>query len=691
MVCKSNVFIGATESNKRWTNWNGDVSFKASEYFEPSHSSATGAPDGLLQLVHVVARATKEKRRLRAIGSGWAFENIAASDAWVVSLKNLGRRLDNVVDPTSTALTDEWRGKQLDPNASSKLVHVEAGIEIGALNELLDKDGLAMPTLGGSNGQSLAGAISTSTHGGDWEQPPLPDLVRAIHLVTDGGRELWIERATEPVTRSDDLLISALTCPETEIIRNDDVFNSAVVSFGRFGVIYSFVLEVRRAFRVVEVITMPTRTKVLQALRDGQTGGPIFDPIFSLLAETPPPVGLAEGTGVIATAKPYFFQILFNSQNPEDCWVHRRWETTESADLPPRPTGTTVTAETVLDGKALLLYAVTAFTLAAGVVTATVPLVGWLYGSALLVLAADMGIRATGQPLTLGAAIALVLNAAWKLPWLGDAIPAITRSVIAGGGNFGEVIAKGRRGPHHLLTTGARGSGANIDYRSDSIEVIFDATTANYLDFLNAILPAAPSFRQSGYISLRPSRASRAEMSMHNVAGSHAISIEVATIKYLDGNTDWMKFVESLALTFSGRPHWGQINKLTEQQVLVLYDQHLMKWREALVRVSANARLFSNRFTRRRGLEPSGRMREVTGVIREQRLKMPPGRVTHLLGGDATWSPVTVQQAVREIESGAIIYFTGGGGREAIVHVATRDGRKYLRTGPDGVGENNLE
>jgi hypothetical protein len=116
-----------------------------------------------------------------------------------------------------------------------------------------------------------------------------------------------------------------------------------------------------------------------------------------------------------------------------------------------------------------------------------------------------------------------------------------------------------------------------------------------------------------------------------------------------------------------------------------------MKWREALVRVSANARLFSNRYTRRRGLEPSGMMREVTGVIREQRLKMPPGRVTHLLGGGAAWSPVPVQQAVREIESGAVIYFTGGGGREAIVHVATRNGRKYLRTGPDGVGENNLE
>lgn len=686
MVCKSNAFVGASESNKRWSNWNGDVAFKAGEYFEPSHSSDSGAPDGLLQLVHVVARATKEKRRLHAIGSGWAFENIAASDAWVVSLKNLSRRLDNVVNPTSGALTDEWRDKQLAPAGSSKLVHVEAGIELGALNELLDKDGLSMPTLGGSNGQSLAGAISTSTHGGDWEKPPLPDFVRAIHLVTEGGREVWIERDTDRITKNNNLLMSVLTCPDTEVIRDDDVFNSTVVSFGRFGVIYSFILEVRRAFRVVEVVIRPDRAKVLQALRDGLSSGPVFDPLFTLLSETPPPSNLAERDGVIATAKPYSFQILFSSQNPEDCWAHRRWETTESADLP-AVDPLLVTGTVDLDGPAVLLIAETAFIAAAGLAIG-IPFVGPVFALELLALAADMGLRAAGQPLTFGAAVALALNAAWKLPFVGNAIPGITYKVLAG--QFDRVISEGRRGPYHLITSGKRGS-QSADYRSDSIEIIFDAATASYLDFLNVLLPTGPAYKQSGYVSVRPSRMSRAELSMHNVAGGNAISIEVATIKGLDDNADWMKFVESLALSFGGRPHWGQINKLTEQKVLVLYDKHLMKWREALVRVSANGRLFSNRFTRRRGLEPRGMMREVTGVNREKRLKLPLGRVTHLLGEGAAWSPVSIQQAVREIESGAVIYFTGGAGREAIVHVAKRGGRKYLRTGPDGVGENNLE
>jgi FAD/FMN-containing dehydrogenase len=678
MGCKSNVFAGAKESRKKWSNWNGDVAFKASEYFEP---------DGLTHLVHVVARATKEKRRLRAIGSGWAFEDIAASDAWVVSLKRLDRRLTHVVGPTTTALTPAWTSKQA---SSGTLVHVEAGIEVGALNLLLAQAGLALPTLGGSNGQSLAGAISTSTHGGDWEQPPLPDVVRAIHLVTDGGRELWIERASEPLT-TDAQLRPVLTCADTEIVRDDGVFDAAVVSFGRFGVIYAFVLEVRKAFRVVEVVTRPRRARALQALRDGQAGGPLFMPLFSVLDEDAAPAALAERSTVMVTSPPYFFQLIFNSQDPEDCWAHRRWETTVAADLPAPPTATTVTAEPVLDGTAVLLYAVTAMTTAAGVATATVPVVGWMYGTALLALAADMGIRATQAPLSLGAAVALVLNAAWKLPWLGNVIPEIARMVIAGSGGFSQAAANGRRGPHHLITSGSRAGSQNIPFRTDSIEVVFDATTAGYLDFLDALLAAAPAYRQCGAIAVRPSLRSRASLSMHNVPGSHAMSVEIASLKFLEGNGDFMRFIENLALRFGGRPHWGQINKLTEQQVFVLYGGLLTAWREALVRVSANARLFSNRYTRQRGLEPMGLMREVTGVVREPRLKRPPGRVTHLLGGGAAWSPVPIQQAIREIESGAVIYFTGGAGREARIHVATRGGRKYLRTSPDGVGENNLE
>ena len=252
----------------------------------------------------------------------------------MVSLANLNRELFDVIDTRNGALTDDWLTRQASPTSKTCLAHFEAGIRIADLCEQLDKEGLAMATLGGSNGQSLAGALSTGTHGGEWQHPPLPDAVRAVHLVTVGGQELWIESASQPLTRSDDgnaALMAVLPCAETTVVRDDRLFNAVRVACGRFGVIYSFVLEVRRQFRVVSVVTTPPASAVLQALRDGQKTPSIFTPLFRLLNADAPAGGPSDATGV-----PYFLQILFNSQRPSDVWVTRRWETPpfELPDVP---------------------------------------------------------------------------------------------------------------------------------------------------------------------------------------------------------------------------------------------------------------------------------------------------------------------------------------------------------------------
>lgn len=597
MVCRAATFVGPNEQNKTWKNWSGDVSFSAEEYFEPAHTSQTGTPDGLLQLVHVVARATDEGQPLKAIGSGWSFEDIAKSDSWVVCLKQLTRRLENVVGDTGVALTEDCRTRYLGPNALERLIHVEAGIELGALIEMLEVDGMAMPVLGGHNGQSLAGAIATSTHGGDWEQPPLPDLVKAIHLVTVGGRELWIERATAPITR-DDRLRQALTCADTEIVRDDRIFDSTLVSFGRFGVIYSLVLQVRKHFRVVETVTTPTRDEVVQALHDGQTENQLFRPLLAFLSSTDPPAGLTEQTtdSGFFMRDPYFLQVVFNSQDPDRCWVTRRWETLEGEDL---PAGLTIKTE--LTGAGVFLIANAAFSAAAAAALA-IPGVGVVYHAQLVKAATKMlEHRAHGRP-TMGAALASALTVAWELPLVARTIPEITTNVLDH--NFKESITNGRRGSHALITSGSRDESHTFDLLSDSIEVTFDAAEPQYLTFVDAILTKAPSFKQSGYVSLRPSRSSRAALSMHNVSGSHTISIEVATAKDLPDNIAWMAYVHDKAMEHGGRPHWGQYNKMSQQHVGLLYHDSVTIWREALYRVSKGSMIFSNAFTRQRGLEP---------------------------------------------------------------------------------------
>jgi hypothetical protein len=688
MVCKAATFTGLNEQNRRWRNWNEDIQFQPTEYFEPAHS-APDVNDGLLQLVHVVARATDEAQALHAVGSCWAFEDVAASSAWTVSLRQLDRELTFVVGDAGAALSDEWRTRQADAGANAgagrRLVHTEAGIRIATLNERLTAQGLAMPVLGGANGQALAGVVSTSTHGGDWQQPPFPDLVKAIHLVTHGGRELWIERASEPIT-TDERLRPRLPCASTEIVRDDGVFDAALVACGRFGVIYAFVLEVRRSLRVVEVINTPMRADVMNLLREGQANATLFQPLFDHLETLAKPAGLDDATG-----EPYFLQMLFNSQNPEDMWVHRRWETTVADDLPAPPPlppgGSRVTASGTLHDLAEVIVSLgnVALVAAAGVVALT-PIIG--PGAALYILGLTVylnGLIAT-RNFRFGSVVSAVLDALWKVPAASHAIPGINFMVIDA--EYRTRIAAGRRGPHHLMTSGDRAGSDQNDFRVDSIELVFDATRADYLDFLDDVLARAPTFQQAGIISLRPSRRSRALLSMHHVEGSHAISIEIASLKFLPGNAEWLQYVHRAAVQRNGRPHWGQFNKLSEFNVAMLYGRALNQWREALLRVSGDSVLFSNDFCRARGLEPRSIARQVTGVM-----KTPIGEViTHLCNDGAHWSPVSVGQAIDEIESGTIQYYTQEDERLAIVHVVhDRRAGSYLRSGADATGRNNLD
>jgi FAD/FMN-containing dehydrogenase len=675
MVCQAATFTGLNENDKRWSNWSEDVEFRASEYFEPSHS-APDVNDGLQQLVHVVGRATAERHPLHAIGAGWSFEDVAASDEWVVSLRCLDRVLPYVTGPGGDALTDDWRQRQSDSKSATRLIHVEAGVRIATLCEQLDAQGLAMPTLGGANGQVLAGVVSTSTHGGDWQQPPFPDLVRAIHLIGEGGKELWIERKSLPIT-VDDRLTTRLPCRDTEIIRDDDVFDAATVACGRFGIVYAYVLEVRRSFRVVEVVTNPSRDAALQALRDGIEKGNGLSDLFDLLGSSQVPAGLDDATGT-----PYFVQLLFNSQDPSDLWAHRRWETTVEASIP--VDGQHITARSTSHDLAVAIVAAANVALLAAANVAAIAGLG-LVALYLTGLTVYFNSLVTRRDFVLGSVVAAVLDTLWKVPVVAALVPRINHMVLDD--RFKTAVRDGRRGPHYLLTAGTRAESDNSDYKGISIEVVFDATVPAYLDFLDDILGIAPSFQQAGYISVRYSRRSHSLLSMHNVSGDQAVSIEVASLKGLPGNDAWMRYVHDVAVRRNGRPHWGQYNRLDELSVITLYAAHLNSWREALLRVNGPSMTFSNRFTRGRGLEPQGIAREVTAVKREGRLR----RITHLCAEGADWSPVPASLAIQQIESGAVQYFTRAGTLTSPIGVVQGRTGRYLRSRADAGVADNLD
>jgi L-gulono-1,4-lactone dehydrogenase len=156
-----------------WTNWAGD------QQCEPV---ALERPAAVGEVVGAVERAVAAGRCVRVAGSGHSFTGAVLTDGALLSLDRMGALLD------------------ADPGTG--LVRVEAGITLHALNQALAEHGLAMPNLGDIDEQSIAGAISTATHGTGVTLRNLSAQVRALRLVTasgevreiDGGEDLLAAR-----------------------------------------------------------------------------------------------------------------------------------------------------------------------------------------------------------------------------------------------------------------------------------------------------------------------------------------------------------------------------------------------------------------------------------------------------------------------------------------------------------------
>lgn len=593
----------AFRENIQWRNYIGFVDIEVERYWEP---------ESLRELRELVEAADREDKHVHAVGAGWSFEDVAATRDWMVDLRRLGRVIDTFVNPihVSGALTDEWLARL--PGTNDRLVHIEAGARLFDLCHELDDRNMALPTLGGALGQHLAGAISTSTHGSDIDQPPLCDLVQAVHLVTTGGREMWIESASRPLTKDDAALRDALVArppddrasPDLEIVRDDDLLHSVIVSMGRFGVIYSFVLEVTPAFRLAEFTQTLTWTEVSAALADGVGDDDPFANLVAQLDDPPSTLNISE------PANYRYLDLAFGTRNINTCHVRRRWVTTEAGDLNMAPTSDFLCHKGAANG--ILLAAAEGLHIYAGIVAA-IPGYGLVKSPEIVARAAGLQ-RLAGDPhLTGGRALAAASNAIWssqvagvggELEWILD---EISGSAVSGAIFPHNARTQGRRGANWEISASSEDpASVGTCYRGNSIEVIFGVDSRAYIDFITTIVNEARGYRQAGYMAVRFTRRSQALLSMHNVGHDLACSVEITSLQGLADNERWMRRVENLALARGGRPHWGQQNNLTADHVEALYgERRLEVWRRQLARTVGTSMTFSNGYTRQRGLEPA--------------------------------------------------------------------------------------
>ncbi len=286
-------------------NWHGNVSRPV---------IGRNRPRSLDDLVDAVRTAERLNMRVGVEGTRWSYTDCIAprrTTPLFIDTGRLNRELSGVLpdalaDPVRSILSDQARQKIDRPDdlqddggpvapplpIADRLVHVEAGIKLWDLNCQLDERDipLAVPNLGGSRGQSLAGAINTGTHGATVDLPPIPDLVRAIHLVANGGQQWWIERASNPVTHPDamrDLMARGALDPCLELHYDDALFNACLVSMGHAGIVYAYVIETVPQHNLREVTRRTSWTEARAEIQRTVLDDPASNPWYLEISVNP--------------------------------------------------------------------------------------------------------------------------------------------------------------------------------------------------------------------------------------------------------------------------------------------------------------------------------------------------------------------------------------------------------------------
>lgn len=278
---------------KRWDNWHKSFRVPIADLFDvfngPDKSSIAGYADTTAKLQEIIALAQTDKVTLRAVGSGWSLSKAATCDGYMLNTLNLNYRF-NIKETALAAGSD---------HKADLLFFAQCGCSIAEINQALESSGRSLLTSGAANGQTIAGATSTNTHGSALQFGALHDHIVGLHMITGAGPNdsYWIERASDPV-------MSAKFAKDigAELLRDDELFEAAVVSFGSFGILHGVMLKVGERFLLeAHSIKQPWTDELTTALDTGD---------FSKL---PLPGKVGE--------KPYYFEATFNPYDGENAYL----------------------------------------------------------------------------------------------------------------------------------------------------------------------------------------------------------------------------------------------------------------------------------------------------------------------------------------------------------------------------------
>lgn len=652
-------------------------------------------PTSLKEFIEV-CRSRASGERLKAVGSHWALSEAALSDTTFIETHDpkerfpaMGRTLREVVPHCLTAaFIDRVQNSVADGIVYP--IHVESGKRVYQLYAELDQGeaddpasfahllnqrrrdtafsgSWAFATLGGAGGQTVFGALTTGTHGGDFRIPPIADAVLAVHLVADGGKHYWIEPENHRIPvlgqgfrMTDDAKLRATYAgagadpADFIIVRDDTMFNAVLVSAGRFGAVYSLVVCAVRQYSLHEERRLTTWQDIRASITNPDS------PFFQQSTDVQPGGhhALNRFMQVAVSLSPYDF---FRKNL---CGVTKRWNDTTATPKgraerigsivdpmdptiaaprfefagrshtfnpdaePPNFLERACSNSNFMDGVIeVIIEEITDFVddnkVVAGGVVASVGVVGGTAGLATLAAALSSLIAILAVFLAGLKALGLIR------PSLGSVMNDLKNILLTNpdpvhraAGIFiwqciyyqifksqqknldFDALSFAVMDRHDYLNK-------SCEVHADSIEVFFDARNPMLVCYIDALI--AFECRQqfhgksfAGYASLRFMGKTRALLGM--AKWDVTCAVEVAGLKDVSGTKELVDYAIALARdpNFGAVLHWGQRNPATAADTQRNFGDRLRRWQLMLQRITDRGRLdgFSSDFTRRAGLEP---------------------------------------------------------------------------------------
>jgi FAD-linked oxidoreductase len=215
-------------SSEAWRSWSGLTTCSPAQVVAPATPS---------EVVDAVIAARANGLRVKMVGSGHSFTDVAATDGLLL-------RPDRLVGIRS-----------VDRDAMT--VSVLAGTPLHVLNDRLHQLGLALHNMGDVDRQTVAGAISTGTHGTGGRRASLSAQVVGLELVTGDGtlREARADGTPEEAT----------------------LLDAARVGLGALGIATTVTFEVEPAFTLSAVEEPMTWGDVVDGFDDLAEGNEHFE------------------------------------------------------------------------------------------------------------------------------------------------------------------------------------------------------------------------------------------------------------------------------------------------------------------------------------------------------------------------------------------------------------------------------